>query len=132
MKRVVSLALFLILSCLSISCSKKNQIERIFISSKSEYWRYSDKCGTHGIYFKFHKNGTYDKYNRFIDDGFTLFNDDGDIKSGPRNWSISNDSTFIWDKFEYKIKQCQPNSIVLTYKNGKCEITLLKVIDKKE
>jgi len=117
------------------SCSKKSEIENIFITQKNEYWNYKDCDGNHSLYFKFNKDGSHDKYNRYIKEGFTLFNNDGDVISGPRSWSIKNDSTFVWDKGVYKIEVCAKDSIVLSYirnyeNNKKCKVTFKKVLDK--
>ncbi|KIA97078.1 hypothetical protein [Flavobacterium sp. KMS] len=131
MKKIV------ILICLSIqfSCTKQNELKTIFIAKENEYWQYKDDCQSHGVYFKFNKKGDYDKYNRFINGGFDLFNNDGDLISGPRSWGIKNDSTFVWDDEDYKIEKCNPKQIILSYyhykeKNRKCKITLNKVLDK--
>ena len=133
MTKILILAFFLL-----ISCSKKREIENIFLCNKNEYWKYSDDCQSHGIYFRFHKKGDYDKYlSKPINDGkgFDLFNNDGDVKSGPRSWSIKNDTSLVWDKGNYKIESSNQQKIILTYfhykeKNKKCTVTLEKVIDE--
>lgn len=120
------------------SCTKKEQIKNIVVSKENEYWSYKDDCESHGIYFKFHSNGSYDKYmSNPIDEqpGFHIFNNDGDLLSDTRTWSLKNDSTFIWDKATLKILKCNKDSILLKYnafkdKNKECIITLLKVYDK--
>ncbi|WP_281322569.1 hypothetical protein [Flavobacterium aestivum] len=128
--------MILLLLVLSFSCSKKNELENIFISKQNEYWCYKDDCQGLGVYFRFNKKGDYDKYNRDIFDGFELFNNDGDLISGPRSWSIKNDSTFVWNGEDYKIESCNTKKIILSYyhykeKNKKCRVTFNKVIDKK-
>lgn len=120
------------------SCNKKNELKTIFIAKQNEYWQYKDDCGSSHVYFKFNKKKDYDKYlSKPINEGkgFDLFNNDGDLISGPRSWSIKNDSTFVWDKGDYKIEKCNTKQIILSYyhykeKNKKCKITLNKVIDK--
>lgn len=135
MKKSTSKLLIILLLVLSFSCSKKSEIEEIFISEQNEYWSYNDDCQSHGVYFRFNKKGDYDKYNRFINDGFELFNNDGDLKSGPRSWSVKNDSTFIWNEAKYRIESCNNQKIILMYynskdKNKKCRVTFKKVFDK--
>jgi hypothetical protein len=134
MKKLTTKLVIGALSVLLFSCNKKRDIENIFITQKNEYWNYKDCDGGHSLYFKFNKKGDYDKYNRYIKDGFSLFNNDGDVISGPRRWSIKNDSTFVWDKGVYKIEVCAKDSIILSYNrnyenNKKCKITFKKVVD---
>lgn len=134
MKKLIIKLVLVSLLVLFFSCSKKREIESIFITQKNEYWNYKDCDGGHSLYFKFNEKGDYDKYNRYIKDGFTLFNNDGDLISGPRSWSIKSDSTFVWDKGLYKIEVCTKDSIVLSYNRNyenykKCKITFKKVLD---
>ena len=129
---VLKFCLIIIVVFLQISCSKEAKIENVFTTSKNEYWKYKNSCGSHGIYFRFNEDRTYDKYNKYINDGFELFNDDGDLISGSRTWSIKNDSIFIWNKAEYKIKSYSSSKIILIYDDGKCQVTLLKDIDTKK
>ena len=134
-KKSTNSLVLLLLLFLIFSCSKRSEIENIFISKQNEYWDYNNDCQSHGVYFRFNKKGNYDKYNRFINDGFELFNNDGDLLSSPRSWSIKNDSTFVWDKEEYKIEVCTKDRIILSYyhykeNNKKCKITFKKVLDK--
>lgn len=131
MNKILIILSFIIVS----SCSKKNKLETIFITKQNEYWQYKDDCQSYGVYFKFNKKGDYDKYNRFINDGFELFNNDGDLMSGPRSWRIKNDSTFVWNDEEYKIEKCNTEEIILSYyhykeKYKKCKITFNKVVDQ--
>jgi hypothetical protein len=138
MEKLANKLTYFIILILFFSCSKKREIENIFITKKNEYWNYKDCDGGHSLYFKFNKNGSYDKYlSNPINEGkgFDLFNNDGDLLSGPRSWIIKNDSTFVWDKGVYRIEVCVKDSIVLSYNrnyenNKKCKITFRKVIDK--
>ena len=111
--------------CLQVSCSQKSKIEDTFINSKTDYWKYKDNCGSHGIYFKFYKDGTFDKFNRYLD-GFALFNNDGDLVSGPRNWFLYNDSILAWGDAKYKVEFYSNDKIILSYNKGNCRITLSK------
>lgn len=128
----------ILLFILTFSCSKKSEIEDIFISKQNEYWDYDNNCQSHGVYFRFNKKGDYDKYlSKPMNEGkgFDLFNNDGDLISGPRSWSIKNDSTFVWDEAEYKIESCTNQKIILQYydykeKDKKCKVTFKKVLDK--
>lgn len=127
--------LFLFALFLFLSCSKKRENENFFITKNNEYWDYDDTCQNRNIYFRFNKNGSWNRYNKDIFDGFEIFNRDGDLLSTQRTWSIKNDSIFVWDNEEYKIETCTKDSIILTYyhyedKNRKCKVTLKKVIDK--
>ena len=117
-----------------LSCSKKSEIETIFIANNNEYWEYRNYChNTAGIYFQFRKNGSHDKYlNSYV--GFDLFNNDGDLECGPRTWSIKNDSVFLWDKGIYKIEKITNKEIILSYyhykiKEKNCFIRLSKWVD---
>lgn len=130
--------MFILIMCLLLSCNRKSEIENIFITQKNEYWNYKDCDGNYSLYFKFNKKGEYDKYlSKPLKEGkgFDLFNNDGDVISAPRTWSVKNDSTLVWDKGVYKIEICVKDSIVLSYirnyeNNKKCKITFRKVIDK--
>ena len=135
MKKLTTKLVIGSLLILLFSCSKKSEIENIFISNQDEYWDYKDDCEGHGVYFRFNEKGDYDKYNRYIKDGFTLFNNDGDVISGPRSWSIKNDSTFVWNNEDYKIEVCTKDSIILSYyhykeKDKKCKVIFKKVLDR--
>ena len=81
--------------------------------------------------FRFNKNGSYDKYLKSYT-VFDLFNNDGDLLSGSRTWSLKNDSIFVWDNEEYRIEKYGTQQIRLSYyhykkKNKKCSITLNKI-----
>ncbi len=120
---------------LLFSCNKKAEKETILIAKEGEYWSYKNNCGSHGIEFHFNKDGSYDKYNNFIDRGFVLFNNDGDLISDPkeRTWSIVNDSVFQWDEATYKVVSFTDKKIVLSYldkQNVLCNVILTKVFDK--
>jgi len=133
MKKLKIKLLLSLLLVISFSCDKKYEIKTTFETKKNEYWKYKDACdGGRGLFFKFYKDGSYDKYNRFIDDGFELFNNDGDLIGGKRTWSIKNDSVFVWDNEKYNIEKYGKQEIILSYyhykeKNKKCIITLNKV-----
>lgn len=129
---------FTVIVCFLLSCNRKSEIENVFISKQNEYWDYEDNCQSHGVYFRFNKKGDYDKYlSKPLNEGkgFDLFNNDGDVISGPRTWSIKNDSTFVWNNEDYKIEVCTKDSIILSYhhykeKDKKCKVTFKKVLDK--
>ncbi|WPO80746.1 hypothetical protein [Flavobacterium sp. KACC 22761] len=125
----------LILVQLCVSCSKKNEIESMFVTSKNEYWKYQDYCWNNkGVYFKCNKNGSSDKYRFNTDEGFLLFNTDGDLEIIGSSWSIKNDSTFVFDNEEYKIEKISNKEILLSYyhykiKDKKCFVKLTKWVD---
>ena len=109
-KIILFIALLLCVAC------KKSNIEKKIIANNNEYWEYYNYEHNQGaIYFQFKENGSYDKYLQFINEGFKLFNNDGDVISGYRTWSIKNDSTFVWDDDEYKIEKISENEIILSY-----------------
>ena len=121
---------------LCISCSKKNEIESIFIADRNEYWEVQDYCSnTGGNCYQYKKNGTYDRYLKFIDKPFfRLFNHDGDVINDPGTWSIKNDSTFVRDEGVFKIEKLSRREILLSYydneiKGRKCFVRLIKYID---
>jgi hypothetical protein len=125
--------IIILLLILSASCNKKKEIESIFLTNKNEYWDSKEYCyNGGGNFFQFKKDGNYDRYllyNNYL--GFRLANDDGDLKSGPRTWSIKNDSTFVWDKGVYKIEKISKKEILLSYdhyelKGVKCYVRLSK------
>jgi len=136
LNKIKLVILFFVTIC--ISCSKKSEIESIFIANKNEYWKYNDYCqDTRGIYFQFKNNSSHDKFVLYSKEGFHLFNDDGDLLSGPRTWSIKNDSTFIFDEEEYKIEKITEKEILLSYyhykiKDKKCFVKLSKWVDGPE
>lgn len=132
MKQSMNKIKIIILLLLCISCSKKDEIESVFIANNNEYWQFKNYCYavSGSTYFQFKDNGTYDVYLRSYV-GFDLFNDDGDLKSGPRLWSIKNDSTFVLNKGIYKIEKITNKEIILSYyhykiKDRKCFIRLSK------
>ncbi len=137
-KKLMNKFIFLIIVSLLLSCKRKSEVENIFISEQNEYWNYKDCDEGHSLYFRFYEKGDYDTYlSKPMNEskGFDLFNDDGDLVSGLRTWSIKNDSTFVWDESEYKIEICTKDSIILTYfhykeKDKKCKVTFRKVLDK--
>ena len=133
MKKLIVTVFTLFSLTIFTSCNRENSIAEIFIAEENEYWKYRDNCQSHGIYFKFNQAGDYDKYLNDISDGFSLFNDDGDLLSGPRSWTIKNDSTFVWDGNECYIELLSNEKIILYYtgqENQDCRIFLLKVVDK--
>ncbi len=99
-----------------LSCSKTNSIEDTFVTGQNEYWTYYSQGQSGYMYFKFHKDKTYDKYERDL----SLFNNDGDLISGNRNWSVSKDSIFTWGAHKYDLISCNEKAIVIMYfeKNG--------------
>ena len=118
---------------MGISCSKKKDIESIFVCNKNEYWDAKDYCyNTGGNFYQFKENGSCDRYilyNNYL--GFRLANSDGDLINDPGTWSIKNDSTFVWDKGVYKIEKLVKNEILLSYyhyeiKDKKCYVRLSK------
>lgn len=124
--------LILILSL--FACSKDHKAESILIAHNGEYWQYENKCGSHGINFQFNADGSYDKYNHYTDKGFVLFNNDGDLISGKRSWSIVKDSILVWDNLDYKIVSITEKKIILSYfysKDKSCKVILIKVFDQK-
>ena len=125
----------IILSLLFITCDKKNEIESVFIAHKNEYWEYRNYCNNsgRGIYFQFREGAVYDQYLQYINEGFSLFNSDGDLIFDSRSWSVKNDSTFVLDKEAYKIEKYSNKEILLSYfdsgiKDKKCFILLSKWI----
>lgn len=124
----------ILLMIMSVSCNKKDKIKSFFITNKNEYWECLNYCYNSGsTYFQFKENGSYDVFLRSYV-GFDLFNDDGDLISGSRPWSIKNDSTFVWDKWNYKIEKMSKNEILLSYyhyeiKNKKCYVRLSKWVN---
>ena len=125
----------IILLMLCTSCNKKSEIKSVFLANKNDYWQCKDYCyPTSGsTYFQFKENGIYDRYLRSYV-GFDLFNNDGDLESGPRPWSIKNDSTFVMGKGIYKIEKITNKEIILSYyhfkiKEKKCFIRLSKWVD---
>jgi hypothetical protein len=120
-----------LLLILSISCSKKGEIESIFIADKNEYWVHHDYCyNTGGNCFHFNENGSCDRFLVTHKD-FTLANSEGDLVNDPGTWSIKNDSTFVWDKGVFKIEKVTKKEILLSYyhyelKGIKCFVRLSK------
>jgi len=126
----------MLLLILSVSCSKKNEIESIFISDKNEYWLAHDYCNNSGgNCYQFKKNGTSDLYLMFVDRPFfRLFNSDGDVINDPEPWSIKNDSTLVWHDGVYKIEKLSRREILLSYyhydiKGRKCFVRLSKWVE---
>lgn len=117
-----------------ISCSNNN-FEKNIICTDNEYWKYIDDCyKPKGLYFKFKKDYTCDRYlSKPINEGkgFYLFNKDGDIEFEDNSWGVKNDSTFLWGD-GYKIESFKKDTVILSFKylkNKKCNVTLVKVYD---
>lgn len=116
---------------MSISCSKKGDIESIFIGDKNEYWVHHDYCyNSGGNCYRFNENGSCDLFLRTNVD-FKLANSEGDVINDPGTWSIKNDSTFVWDKGVFKIEKLTKKEILLSYyhyelKGIKCFVRLSK------
>jgi len=121
---------------LFFSCNSKDSLEQIFITAPNEFWRYEDSCQSHGVYFKFYKDGHYDKYiskPTGEGKGFQLFNNDGDLISDVRTWNVKNDSVFTWEGANYDVEKGNKQQIILHYKDGKkndCSIIFTKIIDQ--
>jgi hypothetical protein len=134
-KPIIKNKWIIILALLFFSCSKESQIESLIIGHKNEYWAFKDDCSnTKGIYFQYNQDGSSNKYLLHIDDGFSLFNNDGDLQNGQRFWSLKNESVFVYDSEEYKIEKITNKEIILSYlhyqsKSKKCFIKLTKWID---
>jgi hypothetical protein len=130
-KKSMNRQLILIVFLVMLSCGKESELKNTFVTKKNEYWQYNDDCAKSRVYFIFNKNGSYDKYLKSYT-GFDLFNDDGDLLSGSRTWSLKSDSIFVWDNEEYRIEKYNTQQIKLSYyhykeTNKKCSITLNKV-----
>jgi hypothetical protein len=126
--------IILLLILLCISCSTKTKTELLFIADKNAYWQCKNYCYPEGggTYFQFKEIGTYDVYLR-TEVGFGLFNNDGDLQSGPRTWSIKNDLVLLWDRGTYKIEKITNKQIILSYyhykiKEKKCFVRMSKWI----
>jgi len=129
--------IIMLLLILSVSCSKKNEIESIFIADQNEYWQDYDYCyNTGGNCYKFKKNGTCDLYMMFSSDKpfFRLLNHDDDVINDPEPWSVKNDSTLLWNEGVYKIEKLSRREILLSYyhydiKGRKCFVRLVKWVE---
>ncbi|OXB05106.1 hypothetical protein B0A81_15480 [Flavobacterium plurextorum] len=136
MNKLKIIITFFVLLC--ISCSKKSEIESIFITSENEYWAYRDYCwNSKGNYYKYNKNGTCDKFALYTHEGFVLYNNDGDDEFIGSSWSIKNDSTFVFNYEEYKIEKISNQEILLSYyhykiKDKKCFVRLTKWVNGPE
>lgn len=124
------------------SCSKENNFEDIFITSKDYYWQFSTTCqddiGCGSVNFKFSEDGYSHRYDFSIKEGYTLNEglQGSDISVEPEKWYIKKDSTLSWGGFKYKIEHIDRTVIVLHYldprdKKTECWIRLLKVVGEK-
>ena len=117
-----------------ISCND-NKLEKVLVSTSDKYWHYENTCGSHGVYFKFKEDGTYDKYNKYLDHSFTLFNNDGDLIGGERKW-FSNSSYYLnLNGSEYKVEEFDDNKIVLSYVDNEkkiCKVILRNKPDRSD
>jgi hypothetical protein len=93
------------------SCSDKRNLKEVFITDKNEYWTYYSQRQNGYLYFQFHENGTYDKFERNL----TLLNNEGDLVNEVREWSISNDSILNWDGEKYDLISGNEKAIVVMY-----------------
>lgn len=139
MKSTKLLLLFLLLFL--FSCSKKDNLEDIFITSKDYYWQYNNSCYVEDVYsrinFKFGEDGYSHRYDFSVNEGYTLKEGGtSDIPVEPEKWHITKDSTLLWGGFKYKILHIDRTIIVLQYidardKKTECRIRLLKVVGEK-
>src|SRR5690606_25699016 len=86
----IKILLLIVIAIFFVSCNKHTTIEDVFITKKDEYWTYYGDSGY--IFFQFHNNGTYDKFENDL----LLFNSHDDIVEDDRQWSVSNDSILTW------------------------------------
>ncbi|RZK51736.1 MAG: hypothetical protein EOO87_16930 [Pedobacter sp.] len=95
------------------SCSKS--VNNSPITKSHEYWRYDDQqdAGFGSVFYKFHNNGSYDRYTKKISGEYSLYNDDGDVESEHRKWSISNDSIMNFGNLVCDVVRYNENVIVL-------------------
>lgn len=116
-----------ILLLITLSSCNSNKLELMLISNEDKYWHYENTCGSHGVYFKFKNDGTYDNYNKYLDNSFVLFNNDGDLIGGERKWFSNSSATLNIDGSEYKVEDFDENKIILSYvDDGKriCKVIL--------
>ncbi|UUC46706.1 hypothetical protein [Flavobacterium cerinum] len=69
----------------------------------------------HGIYYKFNKDGTYDKYSLGNDGKLSLFNNDGDLIDDYRPWKITKDSILLWRHHRGDVVLINDNVIIVRY-----------------
>ncbi|WP_264535764.1 hypothetical protein [Flavobacterium sp. N1736] len=134
MKKYKFLLVFLLV--LSISCTRKNKIEDIFITSENYYWQFNSECQGafgHSINFKFDKDGLSHQYGFSVEKSYHSVEGES---LAPKKWFIKNDSILSWDDMDYKIEHIDATIIILSRyhpidKKQKCKISFLKVVDGK-
>lgn len=114
-----------------ISCNEKKNLSNCIITRENEYWRWEDSCQqSSSVYFTFDKDGSFNKYLKYLKGDFILYNKDADVQEEDQTWSVKNDTTFVWKHQEYKIINYSPNEINLNYNHYKtkniCNIKLIK------
>ncbi|MFK7004693.1 hypothetical protein BWK63_04145 [Flavobacterium covae] len=129
MKSKIDKLLILLLFC--ISCNERKSLADYITTRENEYWRWEDNCQqSSSVYFTFDKDGVFNKYLKYLKEGFVLYNKDTDVQEEDRTWSIKNDTIFVWRHQEYKIISYNDNEISLTYNHYKtkdiCKIKLIK------
>ncbi|WP_306353662.1 hypothetical protein [Flavobacterium sp. '19STA2R22 D10 B1'] len=108
---------FILFFAIFSSCKNEADIDNYIINDENNYWVYYSTSQTGYIYFKFHKDKTYDKYIRDLQGNFKRFNKDGDLIDSDRKWSVSNDSIFSWGAHKYDLVNCNEKVLVLSYED---------------
>jgi hypothetical protein len=96
----------------------ENSIGKTFVTADDEYWAYYTKStepGFDDVYYKFNKNGTYDRYLRNDKDEFILSNNEKN-----RFWHAEKDSIITWHQKKEDVDMHNEDFILLidtTYAN---------------
>jgi hypothetical protein len=89
----------------------ENSIGKTFVTADDEYWAYYTKfreAGFDDIYYKFNKNGTYDRYLRNDRDEFILSNNEKN-----RSWHAEKDSIMTWYQKKEDVELYNKDVIIL-------------------
>ncbi|MEE1897964.1 hypothetical protein V1389_06440 [Flavobacterium rakeshii] len=127
-KKKINKFILVLFYIILVGCSGKTK-EDYLINGKDDYWEEYDEIqsGKMGqIYYKFYSNGTYDRYRTNLNNEYILFNDDGDLLSERRTWSVSEDSILKWGEHRLDIVDYNDNTIILYLNRQRRYIFLFK------
>lgn len=91
-------------------------MDSCIVNGVNDYWLVYDEAEPGylgGAYYKFYSNGTYDRYRTNLNNEYILFNDDGDLLSERRTWSVSEDSILKWGEHSLDIIDYNDNTFIL-------------------
>jgi len=129
-KRLIIRTFFSLSIGLFIACkADKNLADNIYCNS-DEYWEvYTPAEGFRGVYFRFYKDFSSDRF-KVVDNKMVLNESDGDLIYEREKWLLSSDSIMNWGMHKYDLVKLDKTTMVLYHPND-IYLVLLKVNKNK-